>query len=139
MTNTSNKFVAVLNKKIEPGKVMNALAHMTAGLVGTFSNVEEMDIINYEDKNDGAHMASKNPFIILSAKNSNKLRTFRNALIEKNIHFASFTNAMTVGTWEEQVESSKNTPEEELEYYGVCAFGKQEDLDALTSKFSLWR
>jgi len=136
---TTHKLVAVLNKKIEPGKAMNALAHMTAGLVGTYANVNEMDIINYKDKDGGTHMASKNPFIILSAKNSNKLRNFRKELIDKGIHFASFTEAMTVGTWEEQVEKSKNTPEEELEYYGVCAFGRAVDLAPLTSKFSLWQ
>ncbi len=137
--NTSYKFVAVLNKKIEPGKAMNALAHMTAGLVGTYEDHGMMDIIAYKDKDGGAHVASKNPFIILSAKNSNKLRSFRAALIEKGIHFASFTDAMTIGGWEEQVERSKNTAEEDIEYYGVCAFGLAEDIDPLTSKFSLWR
>ncbi len=135
---TSHKFVAVLNKKIEPGKVMNALGHMTAGLAGTYENREEMDIINYEDKDGGAHMASKHPFIILKAKNSNKIRGLRNAAIQEGIPFASFTEAMTVGGWEEQVERSKSTPEAELEYYGICLFGTPEQLDELTRSFSLW-
>lgn len=134
---TSKKFVAVLNKKIEVGKVMNALAHMTVGLVNSYPN-EDMGVINYEDKNGGAHMASKYPYIILKGDNSNKIRTLRNALIEKNIPFASFTNAMTIGGWEEQVERSKATPEEELEYYGICMLGEKSDLDELTKKFSLW-
>ena len=30
----SMRFIAVLNKKIEPGRLMNALGHMTAGLAG---------------------------------------------------------------------------------------------------------
>lgn len=134
----THKLVAVLNKKIEPGKAMNALAHMTAGMVGTYDNVPEMQIINYEDKDGGAHMASKCPFIILKAKNSNKIRGLRNAAIQEGIHFASFTEAMTVGTWEEQVERSKDTPEEELEYYGICLFGEKEVLDEFTKSFSLW-
>jgi hypothetical protein len=41
-------------------------------------------------------MASKYPYIILKADNSNKIRTLRNLCIEKDIPFASFTNAMTV-------------------------------------------
>lgn len=135
---TGYKFVAVLNKKIETGRAMNALAHMTAGLVGT-GEIPTMEIINYEDKDGGAHVASKHPFIILAAKNSNKLRTFRAELIQKGLHFSSFTNAMTVGGWQEQVDRSKATPETELEYFGVCAFGPVAEIDPLTRSFSLWQ
>lgn len=111
---------------------------MTAGLVGTAKNIEEMGFINYEDKDGGAHMASKHPFIILKADNSNKIGTLRNKAIAKNIHFASFTSAMTVGSYEEQLEKSKATPEAELEYYGICLFGEKDTLTELTRKFSLW-
>ena len=135
---TTHKFVAVLNKKIEPGKIMNALAHMTVGLVGKARNLENMGVINYEDKDGGAHWASKHPYIILKADNSNKIRTCRNEAIAKGVEFASFTSAMTVGGYEEQVTLSKATPEAELEYYGICLFGDHEVLRELTKKFSLW-
>ena len=46
---------------------------------------------------------------------------------------------MTVGTYAEQKERTKNTPEAELEYYGVCMFGEKEKLSGLTRKFSLWK
>ena len=36
------RFVAILNKKIEPGKLMNALGHMTAGLAGGYGKGQEM-------------------------------------------------------------------------------------------------
>jgi hypothetical protein len=134
---TTTKFVAVLNKKIEVGKVMNALAHMTVGLVNTYQD-KDMGVIDYTDKDGGHHFASKWPYIILRADNSNKIRTLRNELMSKNIPFASFTNAMTIGTWEEQVEKSKSTPEIELEYYGICFLGDKSELDELTRKFSLW-
>lgn len=135
---TKYKFSAVLNKKIDTGKAMNALAHMTAGLVGSYQDINEMEIINYEDKDGGKHLASKHPFIILAAKNSNKLRTLREEAIAQGIHFTSFTDAMTVGTWEDQVEKAKQTPEAELEYYGVCLFGPRSVVEELTKKFSLW-
>lgn len=133
----STKFVAVLNKKIETGKVMNALAHMTVGLVGSNPDID-MGVVNYADNDGGKHVASKFPYIILRADNSNKIRTLRNACIEKGITFASFTSAMTVGTWEEQIERSKAIPEAELEYYGICLIGEKGVLDELTKKFSLW-
>ena len=132
------KFAAILNKKIETGKIMNALAHMTAGLAGTFPNQEEMSFIDYKDQDGRSHIASKHPFIILKAKNSNQIRTIRNQAIENNIYFTSFTEAMTIGTWEDQLAKSKETKEENLEYYGICLFGDKDKIETLTKKFSLW-
>ena len=58
--------------------------------------------------------------------------------VARGVHFASFTDAMTVGTWEDQVKKSAETTDEELEYYGVCLFGERAVLEELTQKFSLW-
>ena len=46
---------------------------------------------------------------------------------------------MTVGTYLEQQQRTKETPEIELEYYGVCLFGEINTVNELTRKFSLWR
>ena len=135
---TGKKFIAVLNKKVDVGKVMNALAHMTVGLTGTIADDEDLGVIDYADKDGGKHLASKHPFIVLRADNSNKIRTFRKALIENNIPFASFNECMTVGGWDAQVERSKETAEENLEYYGICTFLEEGQLEDMTRKFSLW-
>jgi len=136
----THKFVAVLNKKIGPGKLMNALGHMAAGLVGGCHNLGEMRFDSYFDQDGGEHRSiSDNAFIILSADNSNQLRTLRHNLITAQIDFVDFTSTMTVGTYEEQRERTKQTAEAELEYYGVCMFGDREVLNQLTKKFSLWK
>ena len=135
----THKFVAVLSKKISDGQAMNALAHMTAGLVASYPELSEMRFNSYFDQDGNDHQSiSDHAFIILKAKNSNKLRTFREELIEQGIHFVDFTNTMTVGTHLEQKERTSQTPEVELEYFGICAFGKIVDLNQLTKKFSLW-
>ena len=119
---------------------MNALGHMAAGLSGSYPNLPEMRFDTYVDKDGGEHKSiSDNPFIILSADNSNQIRTLRNQLIESGVHFNDFTSTMIVGTYKEQQERTKNTPELELEYYGICFFGTKEVLNSLTKKFSLWR
>ena len=135
-----HKFVAVLNKKVDQGKVMNALGHMAAGLVAKYpEKVEAMRFDSYVDADGNDHASiSDNPFIILKAKNSNKLRAFREALIEKGVGFVDFADMMTEGTYVEQQERTRQTPESELEYYGVCAFGEAAVLNELTGKFSLW-
>src|SRR3989344_8951227 len=136
----THKFVSVLNKKIPAPLLMNALGHMAAGLSASYPNLLEMRFDSYIDKDGGKHKnISDNPFIILSADNSNKIRTLRNALIEKGVHFVDFTSTMTVGTYAEQQQRTKETPEVNLEYYGICLFGEINQVNELTRKFSLWR
>lgn len=45
----SYRFIAVLNKKVEIGRLMNALGHMTAGLAGKVCQ-ENMQFLEYKDK-----------------------------------------------------------------------------------------
>ena len=136
----THKFVAILNKKIPIPNLMNALGHMAAGLSASYPNLPEMRFDSYFDKDGGDHKSiSDNPFIILSADNSNKIRALRNILIEKRIHFVDFTSTMTVGTYIEQQQKTKETPEIELEYYGICLFGEINQINELIRKFSLWR
>lgn len=135
-----HKFVAVLNKKIPVNLLMNALGHMAVGLSASYSNIAEMRFDTYFDKDGGIHKSiSDNPFIILQADNSNQIRNLRKSLIERNIHFVDFTNTMTVGTYLEQQQRTKETPELELEYYGLCLFGGINQINELIKKFSLWR
>lgn len=139
-TELTNKFVAVLNEKVPIGALMNALAHMAAGLVGSHMNTSEMRFDNYADADGGIHPSiSDHPFIILGAENSNQIRTLREVAIEAKIHFTDFTSTMTVGAYREQKERTRSTSEANLEYYGMCMFGPAQVLSVLTKKFSLWR
>lgn len=135
----SKRFIAILNRKVEPGRLMNAIGHMTAGLVGGFEKPEDMCFLRYEDKDGGAHPnISHFPFIALRADNSNQIRTVRNEAIARGIPFTDFTSTMTVGSSAEQQEKTKATPEAELEYFGICLFGDTEILREFTKKFSLY-
>ena len=136
----SKRFVAVLNKKIELGKLLNALGHMTAGLSGGFGQQSEMSFLQYNDLNGGTHAnISHFPFIVLQADNSNKIRTVRNEALKRKINFTDFTSTMTIGTSEEQMAETEKTPEIDLEYYGICLFGSTAELKEFTGKFSLFK
>src|SRR5260221_14353789 len=107
----SNKLVAVMNEKIEPGIVMNALAHMCIGFGGEIGK-EPLRLSDYIDADGGSHPnISEMPFMILKA-NSNKIRSLRQAALEGGIKFVDFTNTMTIGTYVEQIERTKQTKEE---------------------------
>ena len=134
------RFIAILNKKINFGKLMNALGHMTAGLSGKVGSPEEMYFLEYKDMDGGSHPGiSHFPFIVLSADNSNQIRTVRNEATNREIQFTDFTSTMTVGTSREQVERTANSVESELEYYGIVLFGESSILREFTSKFSLFK
>ena len=67
-----NKLVAVMNEKIEPGTIMNALAHMCIGF-GSEIGKEPLCLTKYIDADGGSHPnISEMPFMILKA-NSNKI------------------------------------------------------------------
>ena len=138
---TTHKFAAILSKKVDAGKIMNALAHMSLGLVASNTDkVPDMGFVDYIDKDNTIHRSlSKNSYVILRADNSNQIRTVRNMAIQKGIPHVDFANTMQEGTYIEQLERTKVTPEAELEYYGICLFGKIEEVSELTRKFSLWR
>lgn len=134
----ASKLVAVMNEKIEPGVVMNALAHMCIGF-GSEIGKEPLRLTNYIDGNGGSHPSiSEMPFMILKA-NSNKIRGLRQSAQAMGIQFVDFTNTMTIGTFVEQLERTKQTKEEELIYYGIVLFGDWEKVSELTRKFSLWK
>ena len=134
------RFVAVLNKKIEHGRLMNALGHMTAGLAGRVGKSHEMQFLEYRDKDGGLHPGiSHFPFIVLVADNSNQIRTARKEAIARSIPYTDFTSTMTVGTSRQQVEATAAANEAELEYYGIVIFGPTAILRQFTGKFSLFR
>jgi 6-phosphogluconate dehydrogenase len=113
---------------------------MTAGLVGAYNKDNDFCFLKYADADGGVHPSiSHFPFIVLKADNSNQIRTLRNQLIEQNLPFNDFTSTMTVGTSEEQQVATRNTPEAELDYFGVCTFADTDTLKTLTKKFQLFR
>jgi len=136
----TDQFICVLNKKIEPAKLLNALGHMTAGLVYQHKdNLAPMRFRDFVDMTKSVHPAtSENAFIVLRAENSNQIRTLRNRLIEEKILFTDFTRTMVEGDYVTQQEEFDKTPELDLEYFGVCFFMNKEKSREITKKFSLY-
>lgn len=134
----ANKLVAVMNEKIEPGIIMNALAHMCIGF-GSEIGKDPLRLTNYIDADGGSHPnISEMPFMIKAA-NSNKIRGLRQAAIQEGIKHVDFTESMTVGTYVEQLERTKKIKEADLVYYGIVLFGDEAKVFELTRKFSLWK
>ncbi len=138
--NETHKFVAVINKDIEIGKALNAIAHSCAGLVAMASDdiKKKMSFIDFVDKDDSVHKSiSGLSLIVLRAKNG-EIKKLRKNLVEKNLLFTDFTETMTGDTYKEQLDKTLETSEDDMKYFCVVTFGEKEVLDPLTRKFSLW-
>lgn len=134
-----NKLVAVVNKQIEIGVAMNALAHMSLGF-GASMGPSELHLMDYETQDGFIYPSiSKMPFIILREKNSNKIANLLMKAKEAGIQFSVFTNTMTEGTWEEQKAKTLKTKQEEIIFYGILLYGPKEIVTELTKKLSLWK
>ena len=140
MEKYQKKLVAVLNKQIEVGTVMNVLAHMAVGLGASVENKDELRLIDYVDADGNSHAnISELPFIILKAENSNQLRELRKELIKRNVHFVDFPGFInSIGTFESP-EKSRQFKGKSIEYYGIVMYGDWDIVTELTRKFSLWR
>ena len=136
----TKRFIAILNKKIDTGRLFNALGHMTAGLVNQIDDIDDLCFLKYTDMDGGEHPSiSHYPFIILKADNSNQIRKVRDNLISLEIPFTDFVSTMILGTSEEQIRVTAQTPEDDLDYFGICMFGNTAELKSFTSKFSLFK
>ncbi len=137
---TTHQFVCVVNKKIPAPQLMNAVGHMSAGLVNQYlGNTSSMRFRDFVDKDKTIHPStSENGFIVLRSENSNQLRTLRNKLIEEKIPFNDFTSTMVPGTYVDQQNEFDNTSELDLEYFGICFFAEKDKSRELTKKFSLY-
>jgi hypothetical protein len=138
--NNDSKFVAVLNLKIETPKSMNALGHMTAGLIASVSDSSQMQFLPYpfhSDRLTPAHI-SLYPFIILKAKNSNQLKTLHESASDLGILHNVFTDSMLGASAIEQINNTKIIKPEDLIYFGITLFGASQELADLTRKFSLF-
>lgn len=137
------KFVVVGNKRIPNGQVMNALTQGIGGLVALAAAtrpalLEHMKFIDYPDGSGESHPSiSARSLIVLRGK-AGDLRKLRAGCKEKGLLFVDFHDQMTGDTYIEQLDRTARTPESELIYYAVAAFGLADELDPLTRHLSLW-
>ena len=138
--NETHKFVVLVNKNLEVGRAMNAIAHSCAGLAALAMEEvkEKMSFIDFIDKDESAHQNISGLSLIVLRGTNGELKKARRRFIESNVLFTDFVDTMTGDTYKEQLEKTKEKGTEELEYFCVAAFGEKAVIDPITKRFSLW-
>ncbi|GGX93292.1 hypothetical protein GCM10007160_21040 [Litchfieldella qijiaojingensis] len=133
------RFIAILNKKMDLGRTLNVLGHLSVGLPSLLGH-GEAKFVDYVDNDENVHPGiSHYPFIVLKADNSNKIRRLREEAVSRGIKFTDFAHTMMEGGSVAQQALTRETRESDLEYLGICLFGETEILREFTRKFSLYR
>lgn len=133
-----HKMVAIVNKDIDTGIAMNALAHMSIGL-GNQVDGDLLRLDDYCDKDGNIYPnISEIPLIVLGAKSGEIRKVIREAR-EKEIIFTVFLNTMIGDDYQEQLDETEATEEEGLIYYGAVLFGSSEEVQQLTKRLSLYK
>jgi hypothetical protein len=138
---TNYKFVVLVNKNLEPGVALNAVAHAHLGLAALIAGnqKDEMGLLEFKDADGQIHPNISALSLIVLRGTSGNIRSLRSAALATGIPCVDFTSSMTGGSYAEQLARTLETPEAELEYYCLALFGKNEELNPLTRKFSLYK
>lgn len=134
----TKKWKCVLNMQRPIPQLMNALAHVTAGLAAGLPAAAG-EYLAYPNDADGfVASISRFPFIVLKSRNSAQLATLRKLAAAQRVPCNVFVSAMLGGSAKEQLANTLGASGEALEYVAVALFGEAEVVDPLTRKFSLF-
>lgn len=132
-----NKLVIIVNKDIEVGIAMNAIAHVSLS-VGETLGKETLSLQDYRDASGNHWPMSEMPYIVLRGK-SGEIRKAMLAAKEARIFNRAFTETMTGGSSAEQVERTAVVSQEDHQYYALVLFGTWDVVNQITKKLSLYK
>ena len=133
------KIVAVVKSDLEPGLAANVIGHLSVSL-GKYSDEDIMGRPVLMDGSEVAHVGiSRYPFITTKAKAAKIRKAIEMAKAEKKVFVIDYPEQMfSTGHDDELLKALQEVQEADIVYWGAIFYGKREDVDIYTKKFSLY-
>lgn len=139
MQDFSRKLVIVVNRELPSWQAMNTVAHIS-GYIGNKLG-ETFGTGEYFVTKDGINHPrnSQYPFIILAAK-PRQMGNLMTKVRSSGLLYHGFIREMIETTDDSEIENIlSNKTDIEIEYLGIGVFGSNEEVDAITKNYSLWK
>ncbi len=135
----SKKIIVVVNKELEPWRVANAVAHMSA-IIGNETGKQQLTSGDYFISNDEVSIPrnSQYPIIIKRASERDLHTLFENVKRAGLLHHVFIKEMQDTNNDKEIVEKLENQSIADTVFYGVTFFANADEGDTFTKKFQLW-
>lgn len=141
-TTATHKFVIVLNERSPIGKLLSGTGQIAMSLYhnATHEQKVHMSFVPLLNPNHQSLIIVTTCSFVVLKGTANQLLTLYGTASEKGLLSAIFTSTMSFnGIEEDLIQKTANTQLEQTEPYGVGVFGKIEEINPLTKKFSVFK
>ncbi|QKJ87573.1 DUF2000 domain-containing protein [Paramixta manurensis] len=131
------KLYVIVNRNAEVATQMNAIGHLSAGIM---LKAEEPYFHDYLNRDSGfSAWLNHYPVVILQSKNSNQLASALQKCSEAGLLYNFFTTTMLSHSSEQQIADTLAAPFEQLEFIALAIYGDASVAGPITKKFSVYK